>query len=104
MPEQGSSEVHKARNGIVSEGCSLISLFAHQTEANISRLYHVYVVCTIADSQSDFSVREFLHKSDDLGFLSRGGAVNNNRLGSNEECTKLSVHKRVIKGDSDDHS
>ena len=104
MPEQGSSEVHKARNGIVSEGCSLISLFAHQTEANISRLDHVYVVCTIADSQSDFSVREFLHESDDLGFLSRGGAVNNNRLGSNEECTKLSVHKRVIKGDSDDHS
>jgi len=104
VPEQSSSEVLKAGNGIVSEGGSLVSLFAHQAEAKISRLDHVHVVGTVADSQSDLAVGELLHEGDDLGFLSGRGAVDNDGLGSHEECTKFWVHEFVVEGDRDHHA
>jgi hypothetical protein len=104
VPKQSSSEVHIARYGIVSEGCSLVSLFSHQAKTNVSRLNHIYVVGTVPDGQSDFSAGKFLHKSDNLGFLAWRRAINDNRLSSYEKCTKLRMHKRVVEGNSNDHA
>ena len=104
VPEQSSSEVLKAGDGIVSESGSLVSLFAHEAEAKISRLDHVHVVGTVADGQSDLAFGELLHEGDDLGFLSGRGAVNNDGLGSQEECAKFWVHEFVVEGDRDHHT
>ena len=104
MPEQSSSQVLKAGDGVVSESGRLVTLLAHEAKAEVSRLDHVNIIGSVADGQRDLILCELLHEGDDFGLLGGRGAVDDDRLGVDEEDTKVWVSEIVVESDSHDHS
>ena len=76
MAKHQSVDSLKVWNRIVTELCCLIAFFAHNTHTNGGRLYHVYIITTITDGQSELISISF-HKFYNLSLFVRRRSVYN---------------------------
>ena len=49
MPKEKLAKVTEVRKGIVGERGRLIAFFTKDTDANVRGLYHIDIVCAVAD-------------------------------------------------------
>jgi len=104
VPEKCPAQVFIAGDRVVSEGCRLVALLAHEAEAEVGGLNHVNVIGTIADSQCNLALREPLHEVDDLGLLEGRGAIDDHGLSAIQKFAELGMHEVSIESHGDDHA
>ena len=75
VPEEESPQVLESGNGIVSVAGSLISFFSEDSDPNVGGLYHIYIVRTVSNAQSDGLFLVFLDKLNYFGLLRGRKAV-----------------------------
>ena len=64
MPEKEPTEEFELSYGEVSKGTRLATLFSHNPNADVRRLDHIDIICTVADCKSSLVLTDTLDEGD----------------------------------------
>ena len=82
MPEDKFAETSEVCYWVVSEGSSLVTLLAHDSNPNMRSLDHVYIVWSITYGQGNFIWIVRFNELDNLFFLFRWGSIDDYSSGA----------------------
>ena len=76
MPEEQPSQMSEFTDGVVSKGSCLVSFFSIDSHSNMCLLYHIDVVGSISNGQSNCTLNHRFEELDSLSFLTWWASVN----------------------------
>lgn len=92
MPKNQPTKTSEFDQSIVRKRCSLIAFFSHDSNPNMSSLYHIYIICTITNSNSHRSSIISSNKMHYICLLCWTCSVNNYRLSWRKQLIELLFH------------